>query len=74
LGLKPRLLSEIVDFTPTSAGPTSGVFENGLGGRVAIWATIRWRSLQSLGQNLATEDLCRWLSRESASRFREVLR
>ena len=57
-----RPLSEIVDFTPKSFGPTSGVFENRLGGRVAVFGYYPWRFLQSLAktsQLKAERDTCK---------------
>lgn len=60
-----RVLSEIVDFTPKNFGPTSGVFENRLGGRVAVFGYYPWRSLQSLTKTAQLKAVCRWLSRDT---------
>ena len=59
-----RPLSEIVDFTPQRHGPASGIFENELGGRVAVLGYYPWRSLQSLAKSSQMKSLCRWLSRD----------
>jgi hypothetical protein len=59
---RARVLSELVDFTPRSFGPTSGVFENSLGGRVAVVGYYPWRSLQSLAKTHQMKAICRWLS------------
>ena len=73
-----RPLSEIVDFAGKSSGPASGVFENELGGRVAVLGYYPWRSLQSLAKSSQMKSLCRWLSRDGlpayvASYVRAVL-
>jgi len=60
-----RPLSEIADFTPKSFGPTSGVFENRLGGRVAVFGYYPWRSLESLAKTSQLKAVCRWLSRDT---------
>jgi hypothetical protein len=62
--LKSRILSEVIDFTPTSFGPCSGVFENSLGGRVAVLGYYPTRFLQSLAKSSQMKALCRWLSRD----------
>jgi hypothetical protein len=59
-----RPLSEIIDFTPKNFGPTSGLFENRLGGRVAIFGYYPWRSLQSLAKTSQLKLVCRWLSQD----------
>jgi hypothetical protein len=65
LSPQSRPLSEIVDFTAKSFGPTSGVFENRLGGRVAVFGYYPWRSLQSLAKTSQIKAVCRWLSRDA---------
>lgn len=60
-----RPLSEIVDFASHRFGPASGVFENRLGGRVAVFGYYPWRSLQSLAKTSQLKAVCRWLSRDT---------
>jgi hypothetical protein len=60
-----RVLAEIIDFAPASFGPTSGVFENRLGGRVAVFGYYPWRSLQSPAKTSQLKAVCRWLSRDT---------
>ena len=60
-----RALSEIVDFSPKSFGPASGVFENRLGGRVAVFGYYPWRSLEALAKTAQLKAVCRWLSRDT---------
>jgi len=54
-----------VDFTPTNFGPCSGVFQNALGGRVAVLGYYPWRSLQSFAKTSQMRALFRWLSGET---------
>jgi hypothetical protein len=58
------VLAEVVDFGPTSCGTCSGVFENSMGGRVAVLGYYPWRSLQSLAKSAQMKTLLRWLSRD----------
>lgn len=66
---KARVLSELVDFTPTSHGATSGVFDNALGGRVAVMGYYPWRSLQSLAKVSQMRAVCRWLSKDTVPAY-----
>lgn len=59
-----RILSDIVDFGPRSHGPTSGVFENKLGGRVAVLGYYPWRMIQTRAKVIQMRRLVRWLSRD----------
>ncbi|MEI6520662.1 MAG: hypothetical protein WCO98_11595 [bacterium] len=65
LTAQSRPLCEIIDFTPNNFGTCSGVFENSLGGRVAILGYYPWQSLQSLAKSSQMKSLCRWLSGET---------
>lgn len=60
-----RPLSEMIDFAPKVHGATSGVFENKLGGRVAVFGYYPWRSLQSKAKTSQIRAVCRWLSRDT---------
>lgn len=59
-----RVLAELIDFSRTSHGPVMGVFENRLGGRVAVLGYYPWTSLQNLAKSTQMKTLCRWLSRD----------
>ncbi len=59
-----RVLSDCVDFEQVSDGPCSGVFENSLGGRVAVMGYYPWILLQSLAKASQVKLLFRWLSRD----------
>ncbi|MCY3020566.1 MAG: hypothetical protein NTW87_16220 [Planctomycetota bacterium] len=65
LSATSRVLAEIVDFGPTNFGACSGVFENSLGGRVAVLGYYPWRSLHSLAKSSQMKALLRWLSRDT---------
>ena len=58
-------LAELFDFTPTNHGPVAGVFENALGGRVAIQGYYPWTFLKSLSKTSQMKALCRWLSKDT---------
>jgi hypothetical protein len=60
-----RALSEVIDFTDTSFGPTSGVFENSFGGRVAVMGYSPWSIAQTLAKTEQLKTLMRWLSRDT---------
>jgi hypothetical protein len=59
-----RPLATATDFAPATVGLCSGVFENALGGRVAVQGYYPWRSLQSLAKAAQMKALLRWLSRD----------
>jgi len=62
---KARVLSNIVDFGEVDFGATSGVFENSLGGRIAVFGYFPWTSVSSLAKSSQMKNLMRWLSRDS---------
>ncbi len=59
-----RILAEIADFNMARFGPCAGVFENRLGGRVAVLGYYPWILLQSLAKSTQVKNLFRWLSSE----------
>jgi hypothetical protein len=59
-----RPLSEVIDFTKTRLGVGSGVYENSLGGRVAVMGYFPWNLIQSLPKSSQVKTLFRWLSRD----------
>ena len=59
-----RVLAEIADFEQVRCGPCAGVFENSLGGRVAVMGYYPWILLQSLAKSNQVKALFRWLSRD----------
>ncbi len=59
-----RVLAEVIDFTPRSHGAVSGVFENSLGGRVAVQGYYPYSALQSLAKCTQVKTIARWLSKD----------
>ncbi len=62
LSAQVRILAELIDFERTVSGPVMGIFENRLGGRVAVLGYYPWSSLQNLAKSSQMKQLCRWLS------------
>jgi hypothetical protein len=58
-----RPLANMVDFNQVSSGVCAGVYENSLGGRVAVMGYYAWSMLQSLSKSTQIKALFRWLSR-----------
>ena len=59
-----RPLSEAMDFKLNSLGICSGVYENKLGGRVAVMGYFAWTWIQSLAKAHQVKTLFRWLSHD----------
>jgi hypothetical protein len=59
-----RVTAEVIDFTPTVHGACAGVFENALGGRVAVLGYYPWRMLHTLAKTRQMKALVRWLTRD----------
>ena len=66
-----RILSELIDFKPQSFGAASGVYQNELGGRVAVLGYYPWRMIHSLAKTEQLKTMCRWLSRDTISAYVE---
>ncbi len=60
-----RVLSEVCDFEWKRAGAATAIFENRLGGRVAVCGYYPWRWVFSLAKTSQLKALCRWLSRDT---------
>ncbi len=58
-----RALAEARNFTPETLGHCAGVFENHLGGRVAILGYYPWTMLGSLAKTTQMRELTHWLGR-----------
>ena len=66
--LEPRakgasVLSEVVDFSKSVHGACAGVYENQLGGRVAVFGYFPWRMIQNLAKTVQLKAVSCWLSR-----------
>ena len=59
-----RPLSELIDFGGKVSGPVCGVYENRIGGRVAVLGYYPWTWLQNLSKSTQMKSLCQWLSRD----------
>ncbi len=59
-----RPLSEIINFENENLGKGSGVYENSLGGRVAVMGYFAWSEIQSLAKAAQVKTLFRWLSKD----------
>ena len=59
-----RPLAECENFTPTNYGCCAGVFENGMGGRVAVLGYFPWNMLGNLAKTTQLRNVTRWLSRD----------
>ena len=59
-----KILMELIDFTETKLGSTMGIFENKLGGRVAVTGYYPWTSFQTMAKTSQMKSLCLWLSRD----------
>ncbi|HEY3377179.1 MAG TPA: hypothetical protein VGL77_06745 [Armatimonadota bacterium] len=64
-----RLLSQMIDFDDTDFGGASGVFENTLGGRVAVFGYYPWSYLHSLAKATQMKAIHRWLSRDTVPAY-----
>lgn len=59
-----RPLAEARNFTPETLGHCAGVFENHLGGRVAVLGYYPWLMLGSFAKTSQIRNIARWLSRD----------
>lgn len=59
-----RPLSQCHDFSPTDHGCCAGVFENRLGGRVAVFGYFPWSMLGNLAKTTQLRNVTRWLSKD----------
>lgn len=59
-----RPLAVAQDFTPTDHGCCAGVFENRLGGRVAVLGYYPWTMLGSVMKTAQLRSVVRWLSHD----------
>jgi len=60
-----RILAELRDFSNKVIGPVMGVFENRLGGRVAVLGYFPWTLIMNVAKSTQMKALSRWLSRDS---------
>ncbi|HEY3415475.1 MAG TPA: hypothetical protein VGM23_01210 [Armatimonadota bacterium] len=65
LTAQSRIISSGVDFIDRPLGPLAGIFENSLGGRVAINGFFPWTYLMSQAKSAQMKALARWISRDT---------
>ncbi|NLF01937.1 MAG: hypothetical protein GX601_13270 [Anaerolineales bacterium] len=59
------VLATLVDYLDRELGPCLTVYENALGGRVAVAGYYAWFLLHNFAKSSQMKRLCRWLSRDS---------
>lgn len=64
-GQGAETISEIIDFSSRVYGTCGGVYENELGGRVAVFGYYPWHMIQNIAKVSQLKNVCRWLSRDS---------
>jgi len=57
-----RVLSELVSYTRVELGPTSSIYENALGGRVAVQGYIPWMNIHSGVKRKQLLQISDWIS------------
>ncbi|MHB0998597.1 MAG: hypothetical protein ACYC27_05065 [Armatimonadota bacterium] len=57
-----EVISEVVDFNAVVHGACAGLYENELGGRVAIFGYYPWRMIQNTAKVFQLKEVLRWLS------------
>lgn len=57
-----RVLSRLISFTQVDAGPASTIYENSLGGRVAVQGYVPWQLIHSGVKRTQLLRICDWLS------------
>ncbi|MHB1458874.1 MAG: hypothetical protein ACYC0V_18340, partial [Armatimonadota bacterium] len=55
-------ISEVIDFSGITHGACGGVYENKLGGRVAVFGYYPWRMIQNTAKVSQLKEVVRWLS------------
>lgn len=66
---RSRVLSHLADMAGKHLGPTSGVFENSRGGRVAVLGYCPWQSPGMFARTIQLKTLVRWLSRDTVPAY-----
>ena len=64
LNERVRVLSELISATEENLGPTFTVFENSLGGRVAVHGYSPWINIRSASKRAQIIRACDWVSKE----------
>lgn len=59
-----EVISEVIDFSGIVHGACGGVYENELGGRVAVFGYFPWRMIQNTAKVSQLKAAVRWLSKD----------
>lgn len=57
-----RILSRLISFTKVELGPVSSIYENALGGRVAVQGYVAWEHVHSEAKRAQLVRIADWLS------------
>ncbi|QGQ99682.1 hypothetical protein EHS13_34895 [Paenibacillus psychroresistens] len=57
-----RILSRLISYTKVDLGPTTSIYENTLGGRVAVQGYAPWDNIHSEVKRTQIMQICDWLS------------
>ena len=57
-----RILSRLISYTKIDLGPTTSIYENTLGGRVAVQGYVPWDNIHSEVKRTQITQICDWLS------------
>ena len=60
-----EILTHMQDYQGNYCGDTMGIFENSLGGRVAVSGYFPWAFIHSLSKSSQVKSVVKWLSRET---------
>lgn len=59
-----EVISEVIDFSNVINGACGGIYENELGGRVAVFGYYPWRMIQNTAKVFQMKEVTRWLSKD----------
>jgi hypothetical protein len=64
-----QVLAHIIDYAGMYHGVSMGVFENNLGGRVAVCGYFPWKMMHNLSKSSQLKTLLRWLSKDTVPAY-----
>ena len=59
-----EVLAEVIDFSDVVHGVSTGLYENHLGGRIAVFGYYPWRMIHTHAKTEQLKAICRWLSQD----------
>ena len=60
-----EVLTHMQNYQGTHCGDTMGMYENSLGGRVAVSGYFPWAFIHSLSKSSQVKSVAKWLSRDT---------